>query len=138
MPGAIDVKLVEAKAERYFTGMNEGDAAAVVSGFAEDATYYGWESREDGLYRITRAPRDEIRDYFDRWIKSVPGGIHYEIVNTRRCGDAVVIDWRDVNPSGGYNNEGILVFEFDDKGEITHARPYCHIEPMINVGWKTD
>lgn len=122
-------------AQSYLLGMNAGDLEAALSAFAEDATYYGIRKDDGTIRRNLYGSKAEIRGYIGNWLKTASGGITYEIRSAREWGDCVLIEWGDSASGTGehYDNEGILLFEFNDRDQIKHARAYQDFGPLR--GW---
>src|ERR1700722_5600507 len=106
--------------------MNTRGLETALAAFTADATYWGVEKRDGKYVRKLRGPKDDIRGYIGAWISSVVGGITYEVLSAEEWGDCVLIKWRDVatDEANPYHNEGIMIFEFNDRDEIVHARSY--------------
>jgi len=124
-------------AESYLLGMNTGDLETALAAFAEDATYYGIQKRDGKISRRLHANKNELRAYIGDWLETASGGITYEIVRSREFGDGVFVDWRDHATGDGehYDNEGVMVFEFNDQDKIIHARAYQHLGPLETGNW---
>jgi len=124
-------------AKSYPLGMNTGDLETAIAAFAENASYYGIQKNDGRISRKLHEGKDAIRAYIGNWLETASGGITYEIINAREYGDAVLIEWRDSASGTGerYENEGILLFEFDDQDRILHARAYQDFEPLQSTNW---
>ncbi|MCW2746643.1 MAG: hypothetical protein JWM48_3193 [Mycobacterium sp.] len=119
-------------AKSYPLGMNTGKLDAALAAFADDASYYGIEKRDGRIHRKLHTPKSEIEKYIGAWLEAASDGISYEIRNAREWGDCVLIEWADVATGHGdrYQNEGILLFEFDENDRIKHARAYQDFGPL--------
>lgn len=134
MASVDELKVNADNAKQYLLGMNEGNLEAALSGFAEDATYYGIEKRDGKIYRKLHGSKDEIRTYISNWLATAKRGITYDIKRVTQYGDGLLIEWSDVMEGAGevetYVNEGILIFEFNEGGFVKHARAYQDFGPL--------
>jgi hypothetical protein len=119
-------------AKSYPLGMNTGSLEKALAAFADDASYYGIEKRDGQIYRKLHAPKTEIEKYIGAWLEAASDGVTYEIRSAKVWGDCVLIEWADVANGHGdsYQNEGILLFEFNEQDQIKHARAYQAFGPL--------
>jgi ketosteroid isomerase-like protein len=120
-------------AKSYPLGMNTGDLETALAAFAEDASYYGIEKRDGKIFRKLHTPKSAIREYIGAWLDAASGGITYKVRSAKEWGDCVLVEWEDdaTGEGGHYVNEGILLFEFDERDEIVHARAYQDFGPLV-------
>ncbi len=124
-------------AKSYLLGMNTGDVNIALKAFADDATYYGVQRVDGQLKRKLHGSKAEIKAYIGHWLELASGGITYEVKSAKEWGDCVLVEWADSATGGGkqYDNEGILLFEFNEKDQIKHARAYQHMGPLVAWGF---
>ena len=126
-------------AKSYPLGQSTGDVETTLKGFAENATYYGFRKVGGQLERNLYADKNELRNYIGEWLRVASGGITYEVVEAWEFGDGVFVHWTDSAQGDGetYDNEGMLVFEFDEDDQIKHARAYQHFGPLETYSFLT-
>jgi hypothetical protein len=124
-------------AKSYPLGMNTGDVDKALANFAPDATYWGIQRVDGKIQRKLHGSKAEIHAYISNWLRIASGGITYQIKNAKEWGDCVLVEWSDVATGSGlrYENEGILLFEFNEKDEIKHARAYQDFGPLEEWGF---
>lgn len=124
-------------AKSYPLGMNTGDVDKALANFAEDATYWGIQRVDGKIRRKLYGSKAELHTYISDWLRIASSGITYQIRDAKEWGDCVLLEWSDVASGEGrrYENEGILVFEFNDRDQIVHARAYQDFGPLNEWGF---
>lgn len=121
-------------AEKFFTGMSTMDVDGALSGFHDNARYFGVEKVDGIVRRRWYEGTAEIRGYIgNAWIGSVES-VKYDILKVATVGETVLIEWFDEAKfvdGTGYTNQGVSVFDFRN-GRIVEARTYCDTSPMNN------
>jgi ketosteroid isomerase-like protein len=125
-------------ATRFFTGLDEHDVDAALSGFADNAVYHGLQDRGGKISRADYAGKPRIREYLNTFLTTSAGGyMKYDLRSVRGDDKVVAVEWVDLARSTEgkeYRNQGVNVFEFDDQGRAVDVRMYCDWSPLED--WK--
>jgi ketosteroid isomerase-like protein len=125
-------------AVRFFTGLDEHNVDAALSGFADNAVYHGLQDRGGQISRADYAGKNRIREYLSTFLSTSAGGyMKYDLRSVEGDDKVVAVEWTDLARSKDgteYRNQGVNVFEFDERGRAKDVRMYCDWSPLKN--WK--
>jgi ketosteroid isomerase-like protein len=125
-------------ATRFFTGLNEHNLEAALSGFDDEAVYHGLQDRDGRMSRADYAGKKRIAEYLGTFLESAAGGyLKYDLRSVQGDDKVVAVEWVDLARSKAgveYRNQGVNVFQFNDAGKAIDIRMYCDWSPLEN--WK--
>src|SRR5712664_1067717 len=102
-------------AVRFFTGLDEHNVDAALSGFADNAVYHGLQDRGGQISRADYAGKNRIREYLSTFLSTSAGGyMKYDLRSVEGDEKVVAIEWTDVarrKDGTEYRNQGGNVFE---------------------------